>query len=119
VVSLHLAGDAVPLASLCPTAPVALCDLIHLMLLTAPTARPTATEVRIVMQQIAAELVGADVNDDEYESYAVTMGQLLELAPTEEHVVEAPLIRRPRWTPEIATAVPPHVVVSGVILRGR
>src|SRR4029077_5336073 len=43
VIPLPLHGEAAPLSVLCPTAPPALCDLIHQMLEKVPSSRPTAS----------------------------------------------------------------------------
>jgi eukaryotic-like serine/threonine-protein kinase len=111
VVSLHLHGEAAPLSVTCPTAPRALCDLIHEMLEKTPSARPTATEVRERMSRIAQLLQDAH---SEFASYDITTKPWL-TTPTVERLpslvapapssVEPVMICRPSWTPELPTSV--------------
>ncbi len=84
VVCLHLSGTAVPLKERCPNIPAGLCELVHRMLAKRAADRPTATEVRDVALQLAAE---------PYESIVIdTVDDLVELRPAD----------RIRWTPEIS-----------------
>jgi eukaryotic-like serine/threonine-protein kinase len=112
VVSLHLHGEAAPLSVECPTAPHALCDLIHQMLEKAPLARPTAADARERMSTIAQCMEDAH---PEFESYDITtkpwlptpslewLPSLVTLAPS---IIQSVTIGRPSWTPELATSVP-------------
>jgi serine/threonine protein kinase len=115
VVSLHLHGAAAPLCVECPTAPAALCDLIHQMLEKASSARPTAAEVRERMSSIAQIM---EDTHSEFESYEITtkpwipmqLLPILECVPL--FVTPAPsskrpvVIGRPAWTPELPGPVP-------------
>ena len=95
------------LAMRCPTAPPALCELIHEMLHKVPSCRPTANAVRERICAIAATL--ADINA-EFESY-----DLMTQAPSDiswsasDHAaIPTELFRRPRWTPEVPPAISPR-----------
>jgi serine/threonine protein kinase len=109
VVCLHLSGDAMPLCER-TSAPRELCDVIHRMLAKEPSLRPCALEIRQVMRAIARDLSA------EYESFEVSVtiepgarararkadvvdAEVLEFGVTEL----VPTIRKPRWTPELAT----------------
>jgi serine/threonine protein kinase len=81
VVALH-SVDAAPLVERC-SAPRALCELIHLMIHKTASCRPSAADVRLVMQRIALEILDGD---DEFASYVVTT--------TPSAVFKA------RWTPQ-------------------
>jgi eukaryotic-like serine/threonine-protein kinase len=112
VVALHLHGEAAPLFVECPTAPQALCDLIHEMLQKAASARPTAAEVRDRMSSIAQIMEDAH---SEFESYDITtkpwlptpnlewLPSLVALAPS---AMQSVTIGRPSWTPELPLSVP-------------
>ena len=93
VVSLHLHGDAPPLAVECPAAPRALCELIHQMLHKVPLYRPTATELQHSMRELVCMI---SKGNPEFESYEITMG-------------------RPHSTPE--TALLPTLVANPVRAR--
>jgi serine/threonine protein kinase len=99
VVSAHLHGEAAPLSERCPTAPPALCALIHEMLRKVPSSRPTAAAVRERICTIAATL--ADVNA-EFESYDVTTQSP---SAVDYAALATELFRRPRWTPEVPPVV--------------
>jgi len=102
VVCLHLTRAPAPLRSRC-NAPAELCDLVARMLHKEPGARPTAIEVRQQAREIAREL-----SHQAYEEFELTPG-----TPADELVIvnaEAlefgvtemlPVVRQPRWTPEI------------------
>ncbi len=116
VVCLHLSGEAVPLAQRC-MAPKALCDLIHQMLVKDPAGRPTAVEIRQLTRAIALELSHA------YDEYVIEMSPEPRHYPAQQHAMQAspseetqvvdaealefgstqlvPIVRKPRWTPEI------------------
>ncbi len=116
VVCMHLTRAPTPLRSRCD-APIDLCDLVNRMLRKDPAARPTAPEVRQAARTIARELSQA------YEEFQIS-GTDPERAPrprlrpaciVAEHddvVLDAdelefgitellPVVRQPRWTPEI------------------
>jgi serine/threonine protein kinase len=97
VAALHIQGDAASLAEHCPAAPRALCELIHLMLHKTPSYRPSAADVRQVMQRIALEILDDGVA---YASYEITTAP--EAPMTTRPVEETLQIRTPRWTPEIS-----------------
>jgi eukaryotic-like serine/threonine-protein kinase len=84
--ALHLQDKVVPLVEHCPAAPPALCDLIHVMLAKDASQRPSAPEVRQVMQRIALELV--EVIEEEHALYEITA---------------TPAVPRPRWTPQTSS----------------
>jgi serine/threonine protein kinase len=110
VVAMHLASEAAPLRERC-NAPVELCKLIHRMLHKHPDTRPMAIEVRQITRALALELAGA------YEELEISgiPPRAVTTVPTDETLVvdpEAleygvtellPTMRKPRWTPEIAT----------------
>ena len=116
VVCMHMAGEA---AALCnrTNAPDELCALVHRMLDKDPSMRPGAIEVRQVARAQALDLVSA------YDAYELTpepRGRIVLPPPVVANahddgmVVDAdalelgitqqvPVIRRPRWTPEIGS----------------
>ncbi len=69
IVSLTLNSAEAPLAPQCPTAPRALCQLIHRMLEKTGGQRPTATEIRDCLRTLATEVAEPQV---EFESYELT-----------------------------------------------
>ena len=116
VVCMHLTSEPAPLAERCD-APAALCDLIHRMLDKDPSLRPGALEVRQLARAVSLELAApgevepereaprpaaarirppraVDVPSDEV---MVADPEALELGITEL----LPIVRKPRWTPEI------------------
>jgi serine/threonine-protein kinase len=111
VVSLHLHGEAAPLSVQCPTAPPALCALIHQMLAKAPSSRPTAPEVRRSASRIATIMRDAS---SEFESYEITTKPWTTLQPLPIVEWAASLvararslsIRRPAWTPGMPASIP-------------
>jgi len=111
VVSLHLHGEAAPLSVQCPTAPLALCDLIHQMLEKAPSSRPTASETRRRASRIAKVMKDAT---SEFESYDITTKPWTPMQPLPIVEWAASLIasarstpsRRAGWTPEVPAAIP-------------
>ncbi|HLL25884.1 MAG TPA: serine/threonine-protein kinase [Kofleriaceae bacterium] len=126
VVCMHLTSEPDRLQEK-TNAPDELCELIHRMLDKEPQIRPGAIEVRQQARAIAMELASA------YEEFEITgvesrtptaagKGRALRPAfilPSDEVVVvdpEAlelgvtelmPVVRKPRWTPELAPAVHP------------
>ena len=140
VVCQHLTGEAVPLSALCE-APADLCDLVHEMLEKDPSFRPGAIEVRQVTRAIAAEQSTA------YVSYELTgieelpkktkpvrvkpHGFIGQVMPSDEVVVvdpEAlefgvtemvPVVRKPRWTPEIGPSVGSSTASCGAQIKPR
>jgi serine/threonine-protein kinase len=128
VVCQHLTGEAVPLSSVCD-APPELCELVHAMLEKDPAFRPGAIEVRQITRAIAVE------QSTSYASYELTgveelpkktkpvrvkpHGFIGQAVPSDEVVVvdpEAlefgvtemvPVVRKPRWTPDIGPTVGP------------
>jgi serine/threonine protein kinase len=126
VVSLHLHGAAAPLSVQSPTAPPALCALIHQMLEKVPSARPTAAEVRERMSAIAQIL---EDTHSEFESYELTTKPWIPfqgipivelvsssgtLAKPSKHSVM--MIGRPIWTPKSPSLVPG--LLSGAATHG-
>ena len=116
VVCMHLAGDPAPLHKRC-SAPAALCALVHRMLAKDPSLRPGAIEVRQLARAIAHDLSSS------YESFELIGGEPQAARPnvagsSDETVVVdpeslelgvtelMPVIRKPRWTPDIGYALP-------------
>jgi serine/threonine protein kinase len=128
VVCQHLTGEPAPLREIVPDAPPELCALVHRMLEKEPAFRPGAIEVRQLTRAIAAEQTNA------YAEYELTGFEELptktrpvrvrppalvghQVVPSDEVVVvdpEAlefgvtemvPVVRKPRWTPEIGPSV--------------
>jgi serine/threonine protein kinase len=127
VVSMHLASEPAPLAAACK-APPELCELVHRMLDKEPSLRPGGIEIRQIARALALELTTA------YESFEITGADgaeprlpkaikprralALTAQPTEDAFIVdpdaleygvtemVPTIRKPRWTPEIATLSP-------------
>jgi eukaryotic-like serine/threonine-protein kinase len=91
IVTLHHT-DAVPLEDRCPTAPIALCELVHRMIHKIASWRPTATEVREAMQQIARDIME---HGGELEVPAITIEPDTDDDIAVEHA-DAP----PHWTPD-------------------
>lgn len=128
VVCMHLSSEPDPLHEK-TTAPVELCSLIHRMLDKEPQLRPGAIEVRQQARAIALELSSA------YEELEITgiEARLPKSAPRARSLRPAfiipsdevvivdpdalelgvtelmPVVRKPRWTPEVGH-VPPGVV---------
>jgi serine/threonine-protein kinase len=122
VVCMHLTTDAEPLREK-TGAPTELCELIHRMLEKEPQLRPGAIEVRQQARAIAIELSSA-YDELEITGIEPKLPKAAQrprrpafIVPSDEHVVvdpEAlelgvtelmPVVRKPRWTPELA-AVP-------------
>jgi serine/threonine-protein kinase len=96
LVSLHFHNDAAPLATHRPDAPHALCALIDLMLHKTPGCRPTAADLRQLMQQMALAVLE---DATEFASYAITSAPW---PPLETSSIEQTVrIRRPQWTPDM------------------
>jgi len=124
VVCMHLTCAPAPLRARCG-APAELCNLVGRMLHKEPTARPTAAEVRQAARAIARELSQAyeafELSSIEIElepagnAVARARSQPASIVPSEEVVVVdvdateleygitemLPVVRQPRWTPEI------------------
>lgn len=138
VVCMHLTGDPEPLADRCE-APADLCALVHRMLEKDPAFRPGAIEVRQLTRAIAIEQSSAYA---EFELTGVEelyvkakpmrirpRGHIGQVVPSDEVVVVdpdalelgvtemLPVVRKPRWTPEIGGMVvaTPGTTVSGEI----
>jgi serine/threonine protein kinase len=125
VVCMHLTSEPAPLREQCG-APRELCDLIHRMLDKDPATRPGAIEVRQLARAIAMDLTSAYAEFELIgaEPVRVTTSarsrMVVPNAPTDESVVvdpEAlehgitemvPIVRKPRWTPEIGH-IPPQL----------
>jgi serine/threonine-protein kinase len=123
VVSMHLAGEPVPLAT-CSRAPRELCTLVHGMLEKDPSLRPGAIEIRQIARALALELPAERAralaaNEPARRPHTVRPRQrVLAPPPTEDtHVIDpdalefgatemVPTIPRPRWTPDIGAASP-------------
>lgn len=104
VLSLHLHAEAMPLSVQCPTAPPALCDLIHQMLEKIPSSRPTASEVHRRASGIARIMKDAS---SEFESYDLTTKPWTPMQPLPIVEWAASLaIRRPAWTPDVPASIP-------------
>jgi serine/threonine-protein kinase len=117
VVCMHLTRAPAPLRTRCD-APAELCNLVGRMLLKEPAARPCAAEVRQTARAIARELSQA------YEAFELSgieidgnvtraRVQPAHIVPSDEVIVidadeleygvteMLPVVRQPRWTPEI------------------
>ena len=126
VVCMHLTSEPAPLRDMCD-APAELCELVHGMLEKGPAFRPGAIEVRqqtlaIALEQTSAyaefELTGSGepppMAMPGRARSASTGGRF---APSDEVVIVAPealefgvtemvpVVRKPRWTPEIGPSV--------------
>jgi len=137
VVCLHLSGEPEPLHTRCK-APMALTNLIHQMLVKEPSERPTAVEVRAIARAVALELSHA------YDEYVVEMAPEPLKYPAHQHIMQesmptgetqvvdpealeygatqlVPIVRKPRWTPELTYARGPQLggVVAGEIQAKR
>jgi serine/threonine protein kinase len=115
VVCMHLMRAPAPLRARC-NAPVELCGLVNRMLHKDPKARPTAIEVRQIARAIARELSDAAYEELEVSGLTAAISgrpaapvhvvpddlgidaDELEFGSTEM----LPVVRQPRWTPEIA-----------------
>ncbi len=128
VVCMHLTRAPAPLRARCG-APAEQCNLVGRMLHKEPMARPTAAEVRQAARAIARELSQAY---EEFELSGIeidravtrTRSQPAYIMPSDEVVVVdvdateleygvtemLPVVRQPRWTPEISGM--PSVIVE-------
>lgn len=105
---MHLTCEPAPLEGRCH-APIALCNLVAAMLAKEPVERPTASEVRDAAREIAQQLSQAY---EEFELNGLEIEIEAELPPRQRGRVRAdelefgatemlPVVRKPRWTPEI------------------
>jgi len=116
VVCMHLMRAPAPLRARC-NAPVELCGLVNRMLHKDPKARPTAIEVRQTARAIARGL--SDAAYEELEVSGLSAAPLSGRSATPAYMVPddlgvgadelefgstemLPVVRQPRWTPEIA-----------------
>ncbi len=129
VVCMHLTSDAVPLQER-TCAPLELCELVHRMLEKDPQARPSAQELRRRARALAALTPAGTYDGTDYAEMsiepiravrshapAVVAAPVPDVVPSEEAVVVdpeslefgitemQPVVRRPRWTPEISQVV--------------
>ena len=112
------------------SAPRTLCDLVHRMLDKDPSIRPGAIEVRQLARAIALDLSTSAYEEFEVSGIESGIEQTrtpkaarsrprAQIIPTDEVVVVdpeslefgvtelLPVVRKPRWTPELSMAVPP------------
>ena len=129
VVCMHLSSAPAPLRE-CTTAPRELCELVHRMLDKDPAVRPGAIEVRQIARAIAVELTsayaefeltGVEAEPEPAPAPAPVRPRVPHMPhmahsamPSDEVVVVdpeslefgvtemLPVVRKPRWTPEIA-----------------
>jgi hypothetical protein len=114
---MHMASEPPPLGERCE-APAALCDLIHHMLDKDPSLRPVALEIRQLARAIALVLAPAAYEALELFREArpaaarIYPPRAFEASSNEVVVVDPealelgitellPIVRKPRWTPEI------------------
>lgn len=124
VVCMHLSSAPAPLRDVC-NAPKELCDLVHRMLDKDPSIRPGAIEVRQIARAIALELTSAyaefeltGVEEPAPQAKPARRHGMVHAPmpipmPSDEVVVidpdslefgvteMVPVVRKPRWTPEI------------------
>jgi serine/threonine-protein kinase len=113
VVCMHMAGEPAPLHER-TTAPRELCALVHRMLDKDPSLRPGAIEVRQVARAQALDAAcGVETSRRMDRLAPVTSSPRARAVPSEEACVvdpealelgvtqQVPVIRKPRWTPEI------------------
>ncbi|HEU0033360.1 MAG TPA: serine/threonine-protein kinase [Kofleriaceae bacterium] len=130
VVCMHLTSDPEPLHGRCD-APASLCQLIHRMLDKDPTLRPVSIEVRQIARAIALELASSayeelEIRVEQPETPARPAAtrarpRAAQIIPSDEvFIVDPdslefgitemlPVVRKPRWTPELSAAVPSQV----------
>ncbi len=133
VVCMHLTSEPTPLTT-CTAAPPELCELVHRMLDKNPAVRPGAIEVRQIARAIALELTSAYAEyelvqpDTEIATPIIRRRAPLlpPVVPSDEVVVVdadalefgvtemVPVVRKPRWTPDIGF-VPQAVTRSNPI----
>jgi serine/threonine protein kinase len=145
VVCMHLTSEPSPLHEKCD-APRELCDLVHKMLDKAPAFRPGSIEVRQQARAIASEqasayaefeLTGVEELSTKTKPVRVRAPALIGInTPSDEVMIvdpEAlefgvtemvPVVRKPRWTPEIGPSMPitprhPRDQVAGEIQHKR
>jgi len=140
VVCMHLASEPAPLRD-CTTAPKELCDLVHRMLDKDPAVRPGAIEIRQMARAIAIELTsayaefelsGVEAEPEPIPAAAPIRSRVPHLPsmghqsmPSDEVVVVdpdslefgvtemLPVVRKPRWTPEIGNVPSALAAQSG------
>ena len=138
VVCMHLTSEPAPLHAK-TTAPKELCDLVHRMLDKNPAIRPGAIEVRQVSRAIAFELQSAYAEYELITPEAPPATKVVRrrppmfapATPSDEVVVVdpdaleygvtemVPVVRKPRWTPEIGAAVPAAVTSQDSLRRSQ
>ncbi len=93
----HTEGATAPLSERAPTAPRALCKLIHALLAPLPSDRPTAVEARRMAQRLALEISSGEIEI------------LVDPDPEITTLISKPMttvrMRRLRWTPEISQSI--------------
>ena len=131
VVCMHLSSEPAPLTEVC-NAPKALAELVHAMLDKEPSLRPGAIEVRQIARAIALELSSAYAELEIIglppaepktvrirPPVAANMPHVAQLQPPSDEVVivdpdalefgvteMVPIVRKPRWTPDLGSTVP-------------
>jgi serine/threonine protein kinase len=132
VVCMHMASDAAPLQERCD-APAELCSLVHRMLDKDPSLRPVALEIRQVARAVALELAASASAYEELEVSRPASRRPVALrlrppraieSPSDEVVVIdpaelelgvtelLPVVRKPRWTPEIDPSSAPGTAAA-------
>ncbi|HWU89484.1 MAG TPA: serine/threonine-protein kinase [Kofleriaceae bacterium] len=139
VVCMHLTTEAEPLCERCD-APEELCALVHHMLAKEPAIRPSAREIHQIARAMAQELSAAPFERSRSEAAPppgppsrprrerprpavvptpaayvpfVSSDEVVIIDPEELELGTTellPVVRRPRWTPEIGQAVASHVI---------
>ncbi len=126
VVAMHLASEPTPLRDRCG-APAALCDLIHRMLDKEPSLRPSALEIRQLARAISLELAAeaceaaepADAARPAAARLRPTRALSDEVVLVDPEELEVgitellPIVRKPRWTPEIGPIPGPLAAAQG------
>jgi serine/threonine-protein kinase len=142
VVCMHLSSEPAPLRDQCD-APAELCELVHSMLEKDPSFRPGAIEVRQITRAIAAEamssyaeyeLTGMDelptktapvrVRQPVFANAKIQSDEVMIVDPEalEFGVTEmVPVVRKPRWTPEIGPSMqpPPPATSRSTVISPR
>jgi serine/threonine-protein kinase len=132
VVCMHLTSEPAPLRERC-SAPAELCDLIHRMLDKEPSMRPGALELRQIARAVALELAPSAYEELEVSVHETGRPAAARLrpprgvdAPSDEVIVVdpeelelgvtelVPIVRKPRWTPEIGPIPGPLAAGGGL-----